>query len=475
MIVTTFNIRGWTSEKDPQVRSLVRKADLVCLTETWQTSGTHVFSQAQVAWADGYTSTRKRMGGGVVLLASPHSRFRHLESVTEQSYQVATGQLNGIVVAGVYLKPRATTSDLQALFFTLPRITKGKAIILGGFNARHPVWDAINTRQGRLLAEWAGRTRFMITTPLEPTVVTKTGGTSKVDLILTRNLNIFRPKVVPGQWSEISDHRSVQTELLLDTPKRLLGRVPRQVLTNPATKTEMESAYARKLPQLLRDIENVKTPEALEQISVRLAHAFLAPWLANFSSKPERFRKGWTRQADKLAKERSRLFKWPPSPDRKQSIRRLDRDIRYLVKKEKRRVHHSQTSELEGMLSQADTLKMIKRLQKSKGDLANITLPDLDPDDFTAHMQSLQPESDHSLPPSKFVLPPGFESLVLFAILSMKDRTAPGPDTVHPEMLRLNPRLAAKVITALWSQVSQQGYVPRLFRLRNTLPGIQTR
>lgn len=108
MIVTTWNIRGWTEAKAASVATLLDRSDVLCITEVWSLPATLNHNTLHALPAP--TINRCRRGGGVAILSPPTVAIRHLKSIATPAFQILSASVHGSIVVAAYLSPNAKSS-----------------------------------------------------------------------------------------------------------------------------------------------------------------------------------------------------------------------------------------------------------------------------------------------------------------------------------------------------------------------------
>lgn len=180
MLISTWNVRGHTRDKDNFILGLVRSSDFVCLTETWSTININDHWESVNASAPG------SRGGGVSILYKTGSSFKVIATHAEQRFQLIHGVADGIPILGAYLTPRLPKQELQRVLATAARCMRGLGILVGDLNGRHNKWDVTYNMQGAEIHRWARRHSFLTTRPPERTFVSHSGS-SRVDLVFHRS------------------------------------------------------------------------------------------------------------------------------------------------------------------------------------------------------------------------------------------------------------------------------------------------
>lgn len=460
MIVTTLNIRGWTSPKTSLVSELVNSSDVLCLTEIWGDPSNNQIPQDSALYSaiPPDSPSRFRSGGGVSMIVANSSASRLLDSIATASFQLVSISYHGTPVVGCYLTPRANESERKQFFFHLTRMSRGASIALGDFNARSKDWDTMTNKNGSDLANWARMHRFELSIPPAPTCHANEGR-STVDLVASRSLHPIRCWITE-QASGLSDHKVVSADIALSTA-RTLDVVPLTLLNSPIAQKKASQAYLRRIPQVITTLDAACTKRELEEASVTLARETLHPWLRMRKPTPGRFRPGWSRELDNASKERSKLLKMGDT-ESKRRAKILDKEIRRRVRKNKAKLRTEIGDCLESGRPE-EKMKALKRLlDLEKRTL--LTTKAITPESFTEEMMSRQPETAPVISTEHFSIDATFESRLVLAITSAKTKKAPGPDKIRTEMLQIEPELFAKSLTALWKAVGRVAFVPTILR-----------
>lgn len=258
MKFATWNARGFTSQKTHVVSELIRSADLLCLTETW----------SDVEPADDWEviNTRSinvdgtnRREGGVALLFTPSSQFRHIASYSNRYFQLIHGTITGVPVLACYVVPRTPPEELQRFLAIAHRCLQGPGVLMGDFNARQSAWDDQTTPQGRRIHRWVQAHNFSPSRPTEPTVQTPLG-CSRVHLVFHRGPAPPILTTLPAtSWS---DHRPVMATLTLSTPQNL-NYIPICLVENERCRVRAQTQYKKDLPPIIDAIRYASTAVSL--------------------------------------------------------------------------------------------------------------------------------------------------------------------------------------------------------------------
>ena len=212
MKVATWNIRGWTNDKSLIVRSLLADHSVVGLTEIWNLPQEDPPFQV-LSCRRSHVYGQKRGSGGVALAAPFDVPMRLLQSFQHKRFELLSASVYGCIVVAVYLSPRLSEQDMSLFFTELRKMARGRAIVMGDFNARHVQWDVTTTTQGRRLHDWATRANFRTVRPPSATFFSRhrnrQGATltaaSTVDLMFARVAALADPVVGEHDYN-VSDH-----------------------------------------------------------------------------------------------------------------------------------------------------------------------------------------------------------------------------------------------------------------------------
>lgn len=120
----------------------------------------------------------------------------------------------------------------------------------------------------------------------------------------------------------------------------------------------------------------------------------MTPWSALSPPKPGRFRPGWTRELDRMAKRRKSLHR-SKEPGDLEEAKRLDKAIKRQFRRNVKRLRSELGDTInEGCISnQFQTLRRALALSPDRQDWC---CPNVSPDEFPRFMDSLQPAAEAS-------------------------------------------------------------------------------
>ena len=407
----------------------------------------------------------------IASLQCPHARWQMLVVETDR-----------LRIIGVYIRPKTQRPDWLQLLARVRQYTANirPTIVCGDFNAHHPEWttgkadaggSCLRTLTCKDSAGLPGRngTRFAMNAPAEPTCVRPTpNGLSKstIDLFLVANLRNFtmsKTSVYLSQKVGGSDH--VPIALTVTAPPTPQLRPTRQFLPTPYRRSKplLRAAalnrYEEDLPGFTKRFQQCKDEVQLRDAYADFLAMVQAPWMTMAAPKPARFRPGWTRQLDAIAKERAKQssiqFGRDVSPsDRKQAMteaRRLTSVIRRLLKHQR---HIDRETAAKGLRNAAENrdaagvARILRRQTQAEADPGQGEA--LKPADFTEFFAS-KPRPDGPVPLRHFALPEAFRESLCRAIRKAKTGKAPGPDGIPVDIYKMLPDRFADAFFALFA------------------------
>lgn len=455
MIISNWNICGWTCDKSDYVSMLTRQSTVLCLTEVWHPPEKRPNGLFTLAPPN---EGRFRRGGGVALLVPDGITLKHLCSISHSKYQLLSASCFGLIIVAAYISPTITPSQFQECLETIRRMSQGTAIVVGDFNSRHTSWDTANNRYGLRFAKWAAKCNFTIAAPSIPTCYSSRGGSSTVDLLLCRGPTASKPEIENTPCR--SDHKPVHTSISLSSPGNV-DDIPLSLLGNIPVQQRVSREYENTVPPIIEALDHASSWQQLEVASKQLAHRIVQPWARFRKPRPARFRPGWTHSLDKMAKMRTALLKSSAADDRAKA-KELDKRIKRGVRRNRKRLLDDVCASLEGAPPGRDST-IISRVLSITRDKPS-TVSSLCPDSFQTFMKSLQNETSTRINPVHFQVPSTFSKDCEQEITTSKKKKAPGPCKIRAEMLQLRPDIFGKAIGALWAAVGRIAYMPSVLR-----------
>lgn len=472
LTMTTFNIRGFRN-KEEHINALRNQSHILGVCETWH-------SKKDVVFMHGTTEevSVERVGvmgrpyGGVALFMHPLVGYQLVEKRASTSLQYITVLSAGIHLTTVYISPSATADEVTDFLERVHTMQRGKAVVMGDLNARHLRWDRKTTVRGRLLSAWADRNGWSIEAGDGPTCHTHRGGSSP-DLFVYRGVKLSEVRIYSGTGREVSDHDPIQAELegKLETEQAKRHLAIRHRCNKEATE-RAEKLYQERMPDIMQAIEKCTCSQELELLYGQLTNTLLEPWEPLRTRKPGRFRDGWTRELDNLAKSRAReykRFRQSGEEEAKRRHERLDRQIKRLVRrgKEKWRARIDRTIKEAKEDDSVQRAVAVARILSGKAKKTNTH--QIQPSDFTRRMAT---PSDKRWAPGleEFEVPPEFERILQRSIMKAPKRKATGTDEIFVECLQVNAGLMSQVLIRLWRACSRLRYVPREWKSALLVP-----
>lgn len=412
---------------------------------------------------------RPSMGVAFVSKTEKLKRVASLQG-ENQNWQMLVVDNERLRMIGIYAKPRMPRADWLVLLKHLDshRAATRPTVVCGDFNAHYHAWNAGASdaagqalRQHVHLAGTAGTNLraarpadFALHAPAEPTFRSKTARgrlvESTIDLFLTARIapdRVSRASLYLPLTSGGSDHAPVTITVSCPPPADTTPCIqfcptPRR-LNDDELRAAAKAQYTTNLSSYPNRFDECSTEEQLSTVYTALVADIKRPWLMKVSNKPARFRHGWTRQADRVARERGRaqrrLYKSATTQQDKMTawkeINRLTKIIQRLVKQHRHATRdetHARLRVAAESRSMADVAKIVRRKIRESNE-ANATDVCLDPGDFTKYFAD-RPRPPQAVPLRRFDLPPTIVHDVEAAIRKAKPGKAPGPDGIPMEV-----------------------------------------
>ena len=356
-----------------------------------------------------------------------------------------------------YVRPGCTADTYDQFLAIAHRLLQGPGILIGDMNSRHSSWDTTSNRQGNQLHRWAQKNNFLTQYPTSPTCKNNKGS-SRIDLAFFRGSS--QPSLYVHPFNSFSDHAPVTASISLSQPWEV-NNIPLSLIENQKCRYIAQEYYEQKLPTIRMRLQSCSSPAALNILSRHLSSIVISPWCSMQAPTPKRFRPGWTRALDRMAKRRTRLLR-SSSPADQNTAQVLDKKIKRLFKRNKKAIMDRMFDELNSSDPSMES-SMIKRILKlaQKQDVAPISV---DPDSYNSFMGTLQPERETTsiIYPTTFEVPSSFRQLIIQSILTSKRKKAPGPDKIRTEVFSISPGVFADTLMSLWQAVGRLAHVPPL-------------
>lgn len=182
MLVSTWNICSYTRDKQAAVTRLVRKADIICLTER-STPVPETPNWLNVNCLPPPDQSGWLKFGGVSVLHIGALPFKHISSYSKPHLQLIHCLINHMQVLAYYISPHSTTDELSRALILAHDCLRVPGILVGHFNARHHKWDDMWNRRGTALHKWAHDHHFCTQRTREQTCRTPQSS-SRIDIVL---------------------------------------------------------------------------------------------------------------------------------------------------------------------------------------------------------------------------------------------------------------------------------------------------
>ena len=404
--------------------------------------------------------------GGLRLVSADSHPLQYKAHYSEDSAQMLVASAPaGVVVVGAYFAPSITLTQLRDALAWARRWTRGTSILIGDLNIRDKAWDpdARTTLKSATLLEWCEENNFAVQAPPGPTFVGRSGQ-SVVDLAVTRNLAATHTRVVRGEYEAHTDHRMAVFKLAPHFAVPRL-RVPDETWLDEDFLNEVRQRYAESLPAVTQHAAAATTAEELDAAVDEWQAALLCPWRKFIYKKPPRFRRGWTREMDALASERSQLRKRAKRGDAvaHRQAKLIDRQLQRARRKqgrseERRKKAEARAPAASTTCTPATDLSSVSKAVRTLLNEETAPRPP-PPGEYMDHLRGMLPVVE-PLAVAKFELPPDFQQLIEKALSKLDPATTGGPDAILPRILKLGPEPVAAAAAAVWAAVGRIGHVP---------------
>ena len=420
------------------------------------------------------------MGVAFLSKTAKLTRIASLQGVNK-NWQMLVVDTDRVRLIGIYAKPRTPQEDWCILLKQLDshRAATRPTVACGDFNAHYRAWNAgASDAAGQALRKHlhldatpgtplraARPADFSLHAPQQPTYRCKSSRgrfvETTIDLFLTARIAADRVSAaslyLPLQ-SGGSDHAPVTLTVSypppIDTTPRIQFLPTPRRLDNERLTEGAKEFYSTNLSSFPNRFDKCDTPDQLAATYNALVEEIKRPWLTKVSAKPARFRKGWTRQIDRVAKERGRaqrrLYKTARTAEEKQAawkqIQTMTKTIQRLVKQQRhntRDTTHARLLKAADSRSIADVAAIVRRSLRESQETGTKGAR-LDPSDFTQYF------CDKTRPPGpvplrRFELEPEMKNVLETALRKAKRGKAPGPDGIPMEVYKLDCPLFANI------------------------------
>ena len=503
--LAAWNVRGYRPRTQEVEKLFTNSAtDVLFLSETMQgrrKDGTvdPLEFEGQIISIPGvreHSAGHPSMGVAFLAKRTRLKRIASLQGKTKK-WQMLVVETDRLRLIGVYAKPKMPRPDWVEL---LARLESYKAnsrptVVSGDLNAIYSAWsDGTANPGGEALRKHLrlGPTRgeppssqtpaqYNLHAPAHPTCIRKTtkGVTqSTLDLFIVSrrgnyrisNASLLLPLGVGG-----SDHAPIA--LSLTHPPHVDTRPATQFLptptrlSNPKKIATAQAYYSSTLPQFSDRFAKCTNSIQLADVYADFVAVTQKPWTCKAARKPARYREGWTRATDALAKQRTRATrrlhkKNMTTEEKKQawvSVNKLNKQIQRQVKKDKHAAREETQRNLRDAAEKRSVEDVAAVLRKRCRDTADADLMggSLNPADFTRYFAD-KPDPPHPVALRHFFLQPSMREKLEKAIQQMKRGKAPGPDGIPADIYKIAPSLFATAFFYIFQACG---------RLAATIPG----
>ena len=503
--LTSWNVRGYRP-RTQEVENLFANSptDVMFISETMQgrrKDGTvnPLDFEGQII---SIPALREHTAGhpsmGVAFLAKK-TRMKRIASLQGKSkkWQMLVVETDQLRFIGVYAKPKMPRPDWLELLTRLDtyKANSRPTLVCGDLNAHYSAWtEGTSNPGGEALRRHLrlGSTRgdppltqtpaqYHLHAPEDPTCIRKTpvGITqSTIDLFLVarrRNYKISAATLLLPLGVGGSDHAPIS--ICITHPARIDIRPSKQFLPTPTRLKSPEhiaaaqAHYASNLPQFSARFADCNSRGQLAEVYADFVAVTKHPWTCTAAHKPARYREGWSRKTDALAKERTRATRRlhkrnMPMAEKKTAwatVNSLNKQIQRQIKREKHAAREETQKRVRDAAEKRSVEDVAAILRKRCRDTTNAETMggSLDPKDFTTYFAD-KPDPTHPVALRHFTLESSMRDRLEKSIRQMKRGKAPGPDGIPAEIYKLAPDLFSTAFFYIFQACG---------RLAATIPG----
>ena len=389
------------------------------------------------------------------------------------------------VIYSVYISPNCEIKDftdcLEALGTSIKGNNKGCTVIGGDFNAHNTIWGSQkNDERGDLLADWMAENDLVVLNDgKEPTFKV---GKTRIDLTLcsTKQSNLITNWKVEVDEENFSDHNSIMFELISAEKKSKRtekGRatIGKQTISGWKMERERMSTFTQNFKKELEKNKKANyesSPKTLISAIVKAGdRSFKRKSPPKGSKTPvywwnesvEDARKNCIKQRRKLTKTNKKKDASQNEKDQEnEKYRRLKKTLKKEIQKAKAKAWRKTCHELEN-----DPWGKAFKIVTNKFKLAPRTFPD--EETTNNQISKLFPRRRITTPSLPTVdrkeVPPFKMEELKQAARETKNRKAPGPDGITPEMVKAIVEEYPEEILDVMNKCIMDGEFPKIWKV----------
>lgn len=323
--------------------------------------------------------------GGTTMIVQPHLTFKLHRTYNTAAIQAISCSVMGTSIVGCYLSAKTSIQQFTVFLDLVNHCLQGWGVLIGDLNSRDTSWDVTCNLRGPALRRRAVAHGFTTQRPPAPTLLNGIGS-SRDDMCFHRNQ--IAPLSQVHQLTALSDHAQVSATLR----RRCVyndQRIPLSVLQIHTLRDKINAIYDSTVPEATKLIRLAPTRSQIEHSTRQFIYAIIEPWVTFCPAKPGKFKPGWTKQLDRLAKLRSKLLR---SNDAHQhaEARKLDK----IINRRFKLIIQNLRREIGDAFSGSETNNQTKHLGKAlklSTKTKPLTCRSVNHDEFTGLMLELQP------------------------------------------------------------------------------------
>jgi len=310
LLIGSYNINGLKNNFEAVHQLISAEAlDILAIQET-KVAKTYSFPPGRQ-----YEAASIRRGKhGLALSIAPDIKYTRLFDINHEGGQALAIKIENLTIINIYASPSSRKKTFVSFLEAVNREVKGRTIILGDWNPRHPSWGEGTNPKGPQLFHWINKYDWVVYAPESPThhAVMPEGRTvaTTIDFAIARMGPIDSIHAKDGTWDGASDHKPV---LLRAACQRNKLHRKRRISVRRRTKEELIEKFIELIPAKAADIINTisaaTTQEELDMAYWQLVHTLILPFKPKGKIPSIRARYFWTNELERMTKQRSRIYR----------------------------------------------------------------------------------------------------------------------------------------------------------------------
>jgi len=469
----SYNINGFKDKIDTANLLIeTEKLDILALQET-KLAPSYSFPTGRQYEAASITRSRH----GLAISIAPDIKYSRLFDIHQDGGQALAIRIEDLTIINIYVRPSKSKKQLYTFLDTINKEVKGRAVIIGDWNARHPSWDASRNNLGTQLFKWINQKEWNIYAPDTPTHyhILKNGESSAttIDFAITRMGRLDFIQAKDGPWDGASDHKPIVARVHCQRNRMIRKR---RIPIRRRSKEELIQIFTETIPSKAQEITALimaaTNQQELDQAYWKLVQIIINPFKPRGKIPSLRARYFWSNELERMSKRRSRFYnRYTVTRDLRDyaRYRQYNRRLRRKSQKARTKSYNQYRREFEEAPPTEASKRisgLVKKKRKNIEEATPRTTAGLERRKFT-HFVSLKfpPRvQDTPVPPQKFILTKRMENLISMAALVAPRGKAAGIDETFGEIFRIIPEVTTPILIALWRKCGELAIIPTLWK-----------